>query len=477
MTAWQPRLRLEEELKKADTQLAATPNDVEMRFNRATLLSDLGQVEEAKKAYIEMLALSPSHFGALNNLGALLVATGYNKAARITYAEAVKYHPDKPDGHINLANALARNLEMDAAIKHFRIALQLDPYHFEAHQGLAHLLTSIGDEENAKIHREKGFRQKPILLFPYKGSSLPVPLLVLTASTGGTVPIRQHIDDRIFFTSVLFVDFYDPELPFPPHMLVFNAIGDADASKPALEAAMEILKRSKAPVINPPSAVLKTGRAANAERLAHIPGVITAKMQLLPRAYITAEKLAKLGFTFPLLLRSPGFHTGHFFVRCENPESLATTLPSMPGPELMVIQYLDARSADGKIRKYRVMMIAGKIYPLHAAISHEWKIHYFSAEMADNPENRAEDAAFLEDMPKVLGPRAMQALEKIQETLGLQYAGADFSLSPDGDVILFEANATMVVNPPDADPRWDYRRPAVKRVTDAIRQLFIPHAA
>jgi len=315
------------------------------------------------------------------------------------------------------------------------------------------------------------------MLFPYRGKGTPVALLLLASAAGGTVPIKHHLNDRIFFTSVLFVDFYNPVLPFPPHQLVVNVIGDADLCQPSLAAAANIIaERSKAPVINPPASVMETGRAANAERFAKIPGVITPKMKLLPREEITAENLSH-DFTFPLLLRSPGFHTGRFFMRVENEDSLADAVAKMPGRELMVIEYLDARGADGKIRKYRVMMIDGTIYPLHAAISHEWKIHYFSAEMADNPDNRAEDAAFLADMPQVLGAKAMTAFEKIRDTLGLDYAGADFSLSPEGDIILFEANATMVVNPPEPDARWDYRRPAVQRILDAIQKMLLQRAS
>ncbi len=98
--------------------------------------------------------------------------------------------------------------------------------------------------------------------------------------------------------------------------------------------------------------------------------------------------------------------------------------------------------------------------PCTSPISSHWKIHYFTAEMAERAEHRAEDAEFLENMPGVLGPRAMTALEQIQSTLGLDYAGIDFGLSPLGDLLLFEANATMVVNPPEPDERWAYRRPA-----------------
>jgi len=35
----------------------------------------------------------------------------------------------------------------------------------------------------------------------------------------------------------------------------------------------------------------------------------------------------------------------------------------------LVIEYLDARGTDGNAQKYRVMMIGGRIYPLHLAIS------------------------------------------------------------------------------------------------------------
>jgi hypothetical protein len=151
-------------------------------------------------------------------------------------------------------------------------------------------------------------------------------------------------------------------------------------------------------------------------------------------------------------------------------------LAALPGSNLTVMQFLDARGRDGKTRKYRAMMIGGRLYPLHAAISHLWKIHYFSAEMADHPQHRLEDAAFLEDMPGVLGPRAMVALQAIQDVLGLDYGGIDFGLNEEGDVLLFEANATMAVIPPAPDRRWDYRRPAVARICAAVHVMLIEKA-
>ncbi|HXC44432.1 MAG TPA: hypothetical protein VNY51_13030 [Candidatus Dormibacteraeota bacterium] len=126
--------------------------------------------------------------------------------------------------------------------------------------------------------------------------------------------------------------------------------------------------------------------------------------------------------------------------------------------------------------RHRAMMIDGQIYPLHVAISSHWKIHYFTAEMADNPEHRAEDAAFLENMPAVIGPLAMNALQRIQATLALDYAGIDFGLNAK-EVLLFEANATMVVNPPEPDERWNYRIPAYQKIHTAVQRMLVERAS
>lgn len=123
------------------------------------------------------------------------------------------------------------------------------------------------------------------------------------------------------------------------------------------------------------------------------------------------------------------------------------------------------------------MMINGQIYPLHVAISSHWKIHYFTAEMAGDHEHRAEDAAFLENMPGVLGSVAMKALGQIQSTLGLDYGGIDFGLNARGEVLVFEANATMVVNMPEPGERWDYRRPACKRIFAAVHRMLMERRA
>jgi hypothetical protein len=123
-----------------------------------------------------------------------------------------------------------------------------------------------------------------------------------------------------------------------------------------------------------------------------------------------------------------------------------------------------------------VMMVDGQLYPLHVAISRDWKIHYYTADMADHAHHRAEDAAFLENMPAVLGPHAMTALKQIQSTLKLDYGGIDFGLNERGEVLLFEANATMAVVVPGKDECWDYRRPATEQIYIAVWKMLMNRA-
>ena len=440
-------------------------------FESACRLAETGRTIEAREAYIELLKRDPSHRLALNNLGTLLYGTGYRTAARTAYAQAVVRHPGDPMSRVNLANALFENHEFAAAREHYEAALRLDPGHAEAHQGLAYVLAELGDRAGADVHRHKGFADRPVVTLPYRGDGPPVSLLLLISSVGGNIPVRHLLDDRVFQTHVVVPEFFDLQNPLPPHQIVFNSIGDADLAAAALAAAQSLIAHTAAPALNPPDRVLATGRAGHA-RLAHLTGVVMPLTVTLPREQITAANLARHGFHFPLLIRTPGFHTGRHFERVEAPEALAAAITQLPGAELTLIEYLDARGPGGKFRKYRVMMIDGRLYPLHVAISSHWKIHYFTAEMADNSEHRAEDAKFLEHMPDVLGPRAMEALAAIQSTLGLDYAGIDFGLSSAGDVLVFEANATMVVNPPEPDERWAYRRPAVERIFAAVRIML-----
>jgi tetratricopeptide (TPR) repeat protein len=474
-SGWAPRLAQEARLRQLDKLLLHRRSDgdaIDTEIERAVLLGALNRQQEAQQAFIELLRRVPTHFSALNEFGTLLTNMGAIDAACRVYSEAIAHHPDNPMGHVNLANLLLRANKHEQARGHYESALKADPDHAPAHQGLGAVLADNGDRDGAQEHFRKGFRNHAISTLPYRGTRPPVALLQLVSSGGGNIPTASFLDDCIFLTSVVVTDHLDPSIPLPPHQLIFNAIGDADLCEPALEAAIRLIERTSAPVINDPGAVMKTGRISNAIRLGTVPGVVTPRTIAIARDILAGpdgtEAITDHAFTFPLLLRSPGYHTGRNFIIVENAAGLSAAAAGLPGSELLVIEYLDARGHDGSARKFRVMMIGGKIYPLHLAISRDWKVHYFTSDMADKPDHRLEEGKFLADMPAVLGEKACRALEGIRDALGLDYAGIDFGLNASGDLLLFEANATMVIAVPHNDERWAYRRTAISGIIGAV---------
>jgi glutathione synthase/RimK-type ligase-like ATP-grasp enzyme len=477
---WAPRLAQEERLRQLDQVLARRPaagDAIATEVERAALLGALDRRQEAQQAFIDILQRSPENFSALNEFGTLLVQMGAIDAACRVYAEAILHHPENPMARVNLANLLLRANRYAEAREHYEAALLADPDRAEAHQGLGAVLSDIGDREGARYHFQRGFRGHAVSTLPYRGTKPPVTLLQLVSSGGGNIPTAAVLDDGTFLTSVVVTDYLDSEAALPAHQLIFNTIGDADLCEPALEAAVRLIDRTTAPVINDPRAVMKTGRIDNARRLGALPGVIAPKTVAVARDRLAgtdgAAVVAELGFAFPLLLRSPGYHTGRNFIFVESASALASAAEGLPGEDLLLIEYLDARGRDGSARKYRVMMIGGQIYPLHLAISRNWKVHYFTSDMADKPDHRAEEAQFLENMPAVLGETAMTALLRIRDALGLDYAGVDFGLAANGDLLLFEANATMVIAVPDSSERWAYRRAAINRIIDAVVAMIL----
>lgn len=480
-SGWPTRQAQELRLKEIDEALRIQPGAIDAQIERANLLNILDRRAESVDAFLKILREAPTHFRALNEFGNLLSSMRHIAAACRVYAEAIKHYPDNPTGHINLANLLLHGGNLQEARRHYEIALDIEPHHPEGHQGLGAVLAAIGDRNGAEDHFKAGFRSRSVSTLPYRGAGAPITLLKLVSSGGGNIPTDSFLDDRVFMTNVIVTDFFDISSPLPPHQAIFNAIGDADICLRALHAAAAVVRRSGAPVINDPSAVIKTGRAANAGRLDRLPHVRVPRTLVVPRALLASTDgssvLQNRGLRYPLLLRSPGFHTGRNFVLVNEASELQSAANALPGAELLAIEYLDSRGCDGNTRKYRAMIVDGQIYPLHVAISRQWKVHYFTADMADNPAHRREDAAFLNDMNAVIGSKAMLGLGYIRDTLNLDYGGIDFGLDANGEILLFEANPTMVVNPPDADKRWDYRRPAVFKILDATKAMIVRKAA
>jgi hypothetical protein len=452
-------------LAEIDRRLRQTPDAVEVLFERACCLEDLGR-DEAAPAYLAVLQHDARH------LGLLVSQHGDPSSGRAFFTQALMHHPRSPIANVNLGQALLEAGEVLSAEAQFNAALSVDPDFFAAHHGLALLYERGGDAVRADRQLERAFEKRNAWTMPYTGTAPPLRVLLLVSARGGDIVTHPFLDDRIMQTTMFVPEGFRNGTVLPEHDVVFNGIGDADRCRTSLERVRAILAQSPAKAINYPQRVLATARDNTAALLGGVAGVTVPRTERFARRDVTVEGLTERGWRFPLLLRAPGYQAGRYFERA----GLAAALARVPGEELFAIEFIDMADAHGDVRKYRLLFIDGRLYPVHLAISNQWKVHYFSSTMAERADHRAEEGRFLADMPGVLGAPAMAALEGIARAVSLDYGGIDFGLGASGNVVVFEANATMAVYPPAPGELYGYRRPAYDAVIAAVRRLITDRA-
>lgn len=376
----------------------------------------------------------------------------------------------------SVADFASREHKYAAALQIYRHAQRLDPENREIQLALAATFEDLGQIEAADALWQSDALRGLGRIYAYTGSAKPVRLLTI-ASALNSMRYDLFVDSSVIANTAIYTQAHFEGQPLPEHDAVLIAVGDADGDARALEVARRIVRHVSAPVINHPDRVALTGRRAQAQRLGTLEGVRTPRMQPVSRATLTgpagAAAIRELGFEFPLLLRSPGYHNGQFFEKVDRESDLAPTAATLPGNELLLISFEDTQSRDGKTRKYRMMSIAGTLYPIHLAISSKWKVHYATAEMSKSAAFRDEEAAYLNDAVSFLGGPAVQTLQRIADVMGLDYAGIDFGIDTSGRVVVYEANAAMGIFMPNHDPRWDYRRRAFRTALAAATEMIV----
>ncbi len=255
---------------------------------------------------------------------------------------------------------------------------------------------------------------------------------------------------------------------------MFNAIGDPDLAAPSAEAVRRFLERCERPVLNPPGKVAHTSRSQAPALLGDIKDVVAPPTARIARLALERRGLrgavADAGLQPPLLVRPVGSHGGKGLERALTwPELEAAAAALGQHDDLYITAYRDYRSADGLYRKGRVIFIDRRPYPYHWAGAEHWMVHYDASGAGEDPARRAEELSFLQDPVSALGARAWGAITRIGERLDLDYCGLDFSILPDGRVLVFEANATMLVHPEDEGGPLAAKNPTVDRITGAFQ--------
>ena len=256
------------------------------------------------------------------------------------------------------------------------------------------------------------------------------------------------------------------------YKVLLNLITEPEQNTKTLETLRKLLRGVRGRVINRPEAVLRTTRDQVAKMLSGIRGLIVPKTVRLngSKPAVAASALAKSDVQPPIILRQVGTHSGKIVGRFDSIDEAVAALT--PGDHVAT-QFVDFAGADGLYRKYRVFFIGERIVLRHMLVSDHWNVHAKDRArfMAGHPDTVAEERALIEsDDP--FPPAVRDVLEAVRERMPLDFFGMDYGVTAAGEVVLFEANATMSFFPFAADPQFEYLKRCFAPAQAAFRELL-----
>ena len=453
-----------------------------------------GEAEVAAHAFQRALALQPDDARAHNNLG-----VAYNKLRRhhealISFQQALAIDLYFAEARLNIGETYFALHDFVLASRWCRLAIAVDPTLQRAHRTLA--LVWFSQSQLDAAHERRLLNYGNLFFNDLAPNTRPVVLMIGCAGRGN-VPVEYLLPLHQYRLITWMIDRADEAqaASLPHYDIVFQVLGDPDLIDASMAKMQWFFSRNQRPVLNPPDRVMLSAREYAATRFAAIDHVLVSTTRCLP---YTA--LAAAGLRFPLLIRPLATHGGAHMVKVDTPADLAalSTIEENVysahdyyyaalnekslalGPDAStcyVTEYVDYCSMDGYYRKYRIIFIDRIPYPYHLAISPYWLVHYETADMLSAGWKLAEELAFLRMPAQVLGSEAMGAIKAIGLALDLDYCGIDFSLLSDGRVLVFEANATMLVHPEASEGPLQRKNFYIQQIIDAFQAMLVKRSA
>jgi glutathione synthase/RimK-type ligase-like ATP-grasp enzyme len=268
-------------------------------------------------------------------------------------------------------------------------------------------------------------------------------------------------------------------LQFPDHDVLMVGIGVSSETVPLLQQLARTLTHWPKPVINSPTQILCTDRAAASALLCDVPGLRMPPTLRLPR--LSLQEVANghqslmnvvSAFDFPVIVRPIDSQAGINLERVDNSSALASYLQRVDDAEFFIAPFIDYRGADGYFRKIRVVLVNGKPLVCHMAVSSDWMVHYINAGMYEHAWKRAEESAFMEAFD-AFAKRHATALQAIYERTGLDYVCIDCAELPDGQLLIFEVDHSMVIHAMDLESQFPFKQIHMKKVQHALRKYLL----
>ena len=130
-------------------------------LQRALCFHQQGDLREAERLYVAILASNPEHFDALVHLGLIRLQQGSLGEAKDLFRAAADQNPNSAKAQANLSNGLLALNRLDEAVAGYERALAIDPDYAEANFGLASALSALQRHKDAIAPYERALAIDP----------------------------------------------------------------------------------------------------------------------------------------------------------------------------------------------------------------------------------------------------------------------------------------------------------------------------
>ena len=149
------RHQFAEALAKFQAACVMNPESDTGCINMGIALLNMRQLEEAQRVLAKSADRDPENPRAWFNLGLLEMAAGRPRNAPADFDKVAAIDPNDADAQYLLGYSASDRHQYDIAAGAFKHAIEIDPFHASAEEGLADTLQQMGDADGAKAHRER----------------------------------------------------------------------------------------------------------------------------------------------------------------------------------------------------------------------------------------------------------------------------------------------------------------------------------
>ncbi|MEO0999806.1 MAG: tetratricopeptide repeat protein [Pseudomonadota bacterium] len=451
-------------LSAAYSAVRAAPKDAEARLRLAASLLPRRRPDLVQRHAERAAALAPEDWAEAPRLGDILFKSGGFETAARVLSGVLQRDPNEVGALRTLSAFLSAQDEPERARAFLIRAARRDPYQ------------AAGRIERAKptILRVRAVENSWYGILRDKGTGL-----YKRRMKGGHLSVKALIEKPEFNLIVanLAGDVLPPVEGLPPVDVIVNTVACPDLAGASLVNVGRYIERFPGvPVINRPETVLETTRAKNAERLGALEGVRFPRTEALTNDAPPKEMLPRveaLGLGYPLILRVAGTQTGETLALLPDRDEVRDYIEEAePGAKLYAIEYIDCRGRTGFFHKTRAFFIDGTFHAVANLTSDDWQIHSGDRYrvMSTNAATRREEKRYLANPERYLGQDAYAALHRVRDAIGLDFFGIDFTVTPAGELVIFEANAAMRHNYDHAGA-FPYTRPHLDRISAAFNRM------